>query len=284
MAPRQLGRGVGRRHAFGNLPAGQDLGQRLAAAETFADAAVAGQRTGARQHEVSHAGEAAKGLLAPAEAHAEPGDLVQPAGHQRRQGVVAESEAGGDAGGQSNHVLQRAGELHADDVVAGVEAEVGRGEPALDLGNPAGVGSGEHGSGRQRGRHLTGERRAGERHEARLPHVQLRGDDLVHPLQRPELDALARRDERRVRRHPRTHLPEDVAGKLHRNDEEHRRRPLAHRSGIAAHDDLRNELELLEEERVASRRLDSRNDLRLSRPQRHLAAGARQMGRQGGTP
>jgi hypothetical protein len=54
---------------------------------------------------------------------AEAGKFGKGARGQRRPGAVAEAAALGDAAGNGEHVLDRAADLHADDIVGGVDAE-----------------------------------------------------------------------------------------------------------------------------------------------------------------
>ena len=58
-----------------------------------------------------------------AELHAEPRDFGEPARDQRGARVVAEPEPVADAGGDRHHVLERARDFDADDVVARLQAQ-----------------------------------------------------------------------------------------------------------------------------------------------------------------
>ena len=77
----------------------------------------------ARGDEVAHAGEAGERERVAAERDAEPRELGEPAGDERGLRVVAVAEAVGDPGGDRDHVLERAGDLTADDVGVRVHAE-----------------------------------------------------------------------------------------------------------------------------------------------------------------
>ena len=88
--------------------------------------AVARQRRGAGGDEVAEPGEAGERQRVGAERRAQPGGLGQPAGDERRDGVVAEAHALRDAARERDDVLHRAAELAADDVGVRVRAEVGR--------------------------------------------------------------------------------------------------------------------------------------------------------------
>src|SRR5699024_2194951 len=89
-------------------------------AQGEAQAVVAAQRGGAGGDQVTHPGEPGEGLAAPAQGHAEPRDLGQPAGDQTGGGVVAVPQAGGGADGDRDDVLHGAGDLDPDHVGGGV--------------------------------------------------------------------------------------------------------------------------------------------------------------------
>ena len=94
--------------------------------DLHADRAVAAQRAGAREHEVAQPGEAGERRRLRAERDAEPRHLGEAARDERRARVEAEPDALDDAGRDGHDVLERAAQLHADDVVVRVDAEVGR--------------------------------------------------------------------------------------------------------------------------------------------------------------
>src|SRR5699024_9027203 len=94
-------------------------------AQGEAQAVVAAQRGGAGGDQVTHPGEPGEGLAAPAQGHAEPRDLGQPAGDQTGGGVVAVPQAGGGADGDRDDVLHGAGDLDPDHVGGGVGPQIG---------------------------------------------------------------------------------------------------------------------------------------------------------------
>ena len=53
----------------------------------------------------------------------QPGDLREPAREERRARIVAETQALENAGGDRDHVLERPGQLDADDVAVRVDPE-----------------------------------------------------------------------------------------------------------------------------------------------------------------
>jgi hypothetical protein len=102
---------------------GQCLPGRRAASQSETEAAVARLVVGTGQYQVAKTGEAHEGVTAGAEGASETQHLGQTAGDQRGTGVGAEPETVGDAGGDGQYVLDRATDLDADQVTAGVGAE-----------------------------------------------------------------------------------------------------------------------------------------------------------------
>ncbi len=120
--------------------------------------------------------------------HAEPGDLRQAAGDQRRPRVVAQPEAVEDAGGDRDHVLERPAQLDPDHVGIGVDPEARRREDRLHrLGHGRDRASRHHRGGLVLV-HLA--REAGSR-EHRQPGLrQFARDHVRHQRQRIRLEAL----------------------------------------------------------------------------------------------
>ena len=145
--------------------------------------------------QIAHAGKARKRFLAPAEAFGQPRGLRHRAGDQQRLGVVAEAETVAHAAAQRRHVLERAGQLHADHVVMRIDAEALIGKHALDkLRGLRAVRRGDH-AGRHGARDLLRVRGAREHGNRMLPARLLR-DDLRHTQMRAALDALCDREQR----------------------------------------------------------------------------------------
>ena len=88
-----------------------------------ADAPVARQVAGAGEHEVAEPREAHQRLAPAAERGGQAARLGEAARDQRRARVVAEAEAVARAGGDRQHVLHRAADFDAGDVVALVGAQ-----------------------------------------------------------------------------------------------------------------------------------------------------------------
>jgi hypothetical protein len=89
----------------------------------FPDAAVAAVAAGAGDDQVAHAAEAGEGCRLAVERGSETTDFDEAAGDQGGPGVVAEAESVADADGDGDDILERATDLNAGDVVAGVDAE-----------------------------------------------------------------------------------------------------------------------------------------------------------------
>ncbi len=125
--------GVGGEHAFGDhaVHTGDDFVELASLAEFDADGAIARQASGAGEHQIAHTGEAGHGFGTAAASDGQARDFGEAAGDERGDGVVAQTEPVADAGGDGDHVLQRAAEFDADDVVVGVDPEVGVTELAL---------------------------------------------------------------------------------------------------------------------------------------------------------
>ena len=125
----------------------------------------------------------------PADRHRQPRHLGQAAGDERGQRVVAEAEAVDDAGGDGDHVLQRAAELDADHVLARIQAQRRPAELVLDVtarrrrrATPRRPPSAARGRARRRSSVPTAPRRRDVR--------PLLVDHLRHPEQRAVLESL----------------------------------------------------------------------------------------------
>ncbi len=79
-----------------------------ALAQFDAHRAVAGECAGAGKHQVANAGQAGQRLASPAASYREPRNLRDTACHQRGSGVIAESNPGGHARRNRDHILERA--------------------------------------------------------------------------------------------------------------------------------------------------------------------------------
>ena len=101
------------------------LGQR------HAERPVAAEAAGGRQDQVAHAGQPRKGHRLRPHGQAEPGHLGEPAGDERRARVVAQAQSLQDPRRDGDHVLERAAELDADQVVVRVDPELRRREGLL---------------------------------------------------------------------------------------------------------------------------------------------------------
>src|SRR5919197_3880756 len=147
-----------------------------------------------RRHEVAESREARERERIRAGGDAEPRDLRQPAGDEAGLRVVPEAHAVARAGPERHDVLQRAGELDADQVVVRVHAEGSRADEGLELARHRRILRGDDRRRRQPARDLARDVRAGEDRER---HARHRGaEDLAHAAARLGLDPLRRRRDR----------------------------------------------------------------------------------------
>src|SRR5215510_905013 len=106
--PGEIPQHARRRQALHHLT---DLPQRLlrgrAARHQLARPPVAAAGMPARDDQVAHAGEPGERLRIRTQRLAEPRDLDEPAGDERRLGVVSEPEPVDGTGGERDHVLRR---------------------------------------------------------------------------------------------------------------------------------------------------------------------------------
>ena len=128
---------------------------------------------------------------------AEARDLGEATRDERGARVVAEAEAVGDAGGDGHDVLDRAADLHADEVGAVVHAHPAAVHEGGGLARERRIARRERERARQPARDLLGERRPGERAAARVGTERLL-DDLVRKEPAALLEALAQPNERRL--------------------------------------------------------------------------------------
>ena len=119
VSDRERGKRRGGRHAFDDRFAGREnLGHRLAAADSDPEGIVAGGRARAAQRQIAEPGEAHHGLGLAATREAEPGHFGEPARDQGCARVLAKPAPGRDPAGDGEHVLDRAAELGAGNVIA----------------------------------------------------------------------------------------------------------------------------------------------------------------------
>ena len=197
---------------------------REALAEHAAEAVVAGVFGEAGDDEVADAGEAEEGFGLAAEGDAEAGHFREAAGDEGGEGVVAESEAFGDAGGDGEDVLDGAAEFDAGDVVAGVGAEVGGGEELLECGGD-GVVRGADDGGRWRGRRAISSAWVGPERTATGLSGKDSSSDLAHAFAGIEFDAFGAGEEDGIGADAGgVELVRNEAGDLGGDDEEERGR------------------------------------------------------------
>ncbi|KAH0441378.1 hypothetical protein KCU90_g2363, partial [Aureobasidium melanogenum] len=110
-------------HAFGHVPqSAEDIVERTARGELHADCAIARQIARGSQDQIAQPGQTGERLRPSAERHAKTRHFRKTTRDQRRTRIETEAEAIGNTRGNRQHVLYRAAHLHADDVVAGIDA------------------------------------------------------------------------------------------------------------------------------------------------------------------
>ena len=247
-----------------------DLGDRHPLAQAHTEGVVARERRHARRDEVADPGEACEGPGVGAEGDPEPGHLGQPARDDRGLRVVAQTHALGHADGERDDVLDRTTDLGADEVGRGVRAEVARRRGRSDPVGRALVRARD-----DRGRRLAlddllGEVRAGDDRDPLGRHSPGLGDDLTHPLRRPELDTLHERDDDPV---PEDVAPagEVVAQRLARHGEDDDVGPVDRLQRVGRPRDRGGQLVVGQVVRVAAG-ADLVGELLATRPDRHVVA------------
>ena len=92
-------------------------------ASSSPDAPIARQIAGAREHEIAQSRETHQRVAPAAERVGQPSRLSEPARDERSARVVAEAQPVARPGGNGQHVLYRAADLDAGDVVAFISAQ-----------------------------------------------------------------------------------------------------------------------------------------------------------------
>ena len=213
---------VGGLHRLDHLAdGGHRFGDRLAAAQGQAQAAVARKIARAGKHQVAQAGQAHQGFGLAADGDVEPQHFVQAAGDQAGAGIEAQRHAVGDAGGDRQHVFHRAAEFGAEHVVAGVGAESGAVQRFGHVLGKAFVVRMHGDRGRQALRHFLGEGRAGD-HGQRHARTQGFAGDFMQETPGAGLETLGGPGHAGVlapvRRQRAQGLGEGVAGRHHQHE------------------------------------------------------------------
>ena len=114
--------------------------------------------TGAGEHQVPQAGKSGQRFPAASASHRQAGDLGDSAGDDGRRAVVPQAQAGGDAGGNRDDVLERATQFHADHIIIGIDPQAGRAEFLLQPVGDRAFGGGDGDRRGIAGRYFLGER------------------------------------------------------------------------------------------------------------------------------
>src|SRR5262249_5086107 len=247
------------------------------------EAAVARERAGAGEHEVAHAGEASERFQSSSQRDAKLRHLMQPARDQRGVGVESEAEAFEHAGSDGDDVLQRAGDLDADDVGGVIEPESGAGKRLLHDLREVDVARGDDRRGWIAARHFERECRAGQNTECRELVAQHFLGHFRHAPLRIDLDSLRAGKDLHRTIEARLQLLEHAAIDVARNDHEQRvaeRRRLVERVGRA---DVLGNGDLRQVERIGVRLRNRFREAGIVHPQKNLVVAARRDGGHRGT-
>jgi hypothetical protein len=170
-----------------------DLLERTTLSQREPDGAIAALGAGTGRDEVTHPGQAAEREDFSSQRHPEAAELGEAAGDEYGAGVVAETEAVADPGGDGHDILCGSSDLTTDDVGACVGAERLRVDEVLDPAGQILVGQRHHAGGGVAGRDLPGQVWAGQHAGG---HVR---QHLCHHLRHAEvgadLDALGETDD-----------------------------------------------------------------------------------------
>lgn len=79
---------------------------------------------GTGDDQIPHTGKAAEGPPGASQLLAQAGQLRHGPGHQQRLGVILKPQACADAAAEGHYIFHRRRQLHAHDVIAGVDSEV----------------------------------------------------------------------------------------------------------------------------------------------------------------
>ncbi|TYZ61019.1 hypothetical protein PybrP1_009599 [[Pythium] brassicae (nom. inval.)] len=194
---RKVDSDLGGRHALDGRRL-EDILRLLAADHAHAERPVAREAPERREHEVADAREPGDRDRLPAHRDAELLQLERAARDVGRERVDAKARALDHAGADRERVLERAAELHADDVLRAVDAKVDGRERALHEHRVVEVLAGDDHRGRRVRHELGRERWAGEERE-RLVAPERLEDRERQQLLRLEVQPLARDDEHRGR-------------------------------------------------------------------------------------
>ena len=150
---------------------GQNIRDFFAAAEAFAETAIATEPRKARHGQIPQSAQAGKRFPFGAARHAEPANLDNRPGHQRRFGIIAKTQSIRNAGGNGNDVLQRAAQLDTQQVGARIDAKCRPMKQILHFRRCLDVRAGRHNGGRNSAGDFQRQCRSGQRGDARLRRV-----------------------------------------------------------------------------------------------------------------
>ena len=201
---------AGRLDPFGHhLHAREDFREGATFSQLEANLTVPAEPAGARQDEVAQPAQSGERVPSTTHGARQPRDLGEPARGHGCQRVVPQIERLHDTDGNRDDVLERAANLDARDIVAGVQTEVMRPEVLLHrVHRPRIVTRHQHRR-QALASQLHRETRA-RQHRDRAGVSQLLLDDLRHPQQGSDLETFDGAHECGLHRHERRQRPDDV--------------------------------------------------------------------------
>src|ERR1700736_2185291 len=120
---RQTNRRRGGEHSLGNhaVHVSDNFGQFSFPAEFNANSAVAGKTSRRGEDQITQARQSRHGLGPPPAGHYQARHFGEAARDQRSYGIVTQTQAVADAGGDGHNIFQRAPEFHANHIVVGID-------------------------------------------------------------------------------------------------------------------------------------------------------------------
>src|ERR1700680_4925469 len=122
---RQANRRRGCEHSLGNhaVHVSDDFGQFSFPAEFNANSAVAGKTSRAGEDQITQARQARHGFGPSSAGHYQARHFGEATRDQRSYGIVSQTQAVADAGGDRHNIFQRAPQFHANHIVVGIDPE-----------------------------------------------------------------------------------------------------------------------------------------------------------------
>src|SRR6266581_9759084 len=145
----------------------EDFAQSSPFAQLDSDKAIAAERARASEHQIAQPRQSAERFRPRSQRHGQTRHFRQAARNQRRESIRTKTQPLARAGGNGHHVFHRAGKLHAQDVVVGIETEVWASKFFLYIGGERGIPRGYNDGGGFAASGFRRERWSGNHRDAR---------------------------------------------------------------------------------------------------------------------